>query len=1129
MYFKTFSFKDHVTIDNGKSLQWLDTNGSRRAIISLDASDDVQLSSDTGYLFINDSNNAATFINTNNSNPTMVGSSLGVGVSSQLSVKSALTIGGDFHVTTNSSTAALKISGGQDATSGSTMFLYPKTHAVHPGDMHYSVAGTSGSHAFFTNDLQRFQILQDGTSNFMPDGSTISLNIAQQMTTVATQVSILSTENNTSEGIGALTVAGGVSVNGDINVNGRFLQNGIPLGGGSDDGQIYGQWILLGGLGILYNGGNVGIGTVPTSKLTVNGEISALSTENATGYGSGGSLTVSGGMAVNKTLFVGNAIDLNNVAYQYSGSFAANNNVASPASVGGLVLPTSTTRSFSAKVSITVTKTDGNLNSQVTIDGINKDGSWTLSQSTLGDVTGIQFTINAQGQILYTSPAFSLWTATTMRFYAEGISDGSGYQVIVPTSGSKTFTGPLTITSSVNATSISSGGLVVAGGAGVTKSLFVGDSIRLGNTSTLFSGTFAANNNVVSPANVTGLLLSSSEVRSFRATVAISVLLTTGATDTIVELQGMYSNGEWTLLQSEIGASTEILLSITSSGQIQYTSPNFSNWMATTFRFDVRAISLTGTFVPAAAFGSLTSQSVSGNVSILSTDEPTDLSTGALVVAGGASVGKSLFVGKALQLNNVSSRFSGTHAANNNVATPTAVPGLLFPTSTVRSFSVELIISVSKASGNTHSKVTLAGFNNETVWSFSVSAPVGDPITPFGFSLDSSGQVLYTCTELSGWTSTVFRWDAFALTLNTRFAPYTLPTTGSIALSGQLTLNATHDATSNSAAALVLAGGAGITKSLFVGGSICSNAKTSFSGSFLANNSVNVPTNVTDALVPTSSFASFTATFTITVNTASSTLFSKYVLDAVRNGTGWVSDVQTLGDDLGFSFTIHDSGQIMYTSPTFQNWLSSTMRYSVDAISANGTFTPVELETDAAFATVNSLIIASTSNATGASSGALTVLGGASFSKTLRIEGDISAGFGSTTAGSLVTTGGNVGIGSSQPSHKLYVNGDVYATGDITAFSDARLKEDITTIDGALDKIQRMRGVFFTHTETGRTGTGVIAQEIEGVLPEVVTNKGEYKGVAYGNIVGVLIEAIKDLLEKQKRMQSEIDALKNGM
>jgi len=106
-------------------------------------------------------------------------------------------------------------------------------------------------------------------------------------------------------------------------------------------------------------------------------------------------------------------------------------------------------------------------------------------------------------------------------------------------------------------------------------------------------------------------------------------------------------------------------------------------------------------------------------------------------------------------------------------------------------------------------------------------------------------------------------------------------------------------------------------------------------------------------------------------------------------------------------------------------------------------------------------------------------------------------------------------------SNKMTVTsaGALTMLGDVTAFSDERLKTNIRTIDNALDKVSAMRGVYFD--KDGRSSTGVVAQEIEKVLPEVV-HDGEYKSVAYGNIVGVLIEAIKELQAKVDKLEKRI-------
>ena len=94
---------------------------------------------------------------------------------------------------------------------------------------------------------------------------------------------------------------------------------------------------------------------------------------------------------------------------------------------------------------------------------------------------------------------------------------------------------------------------------------------------------------------------------------------------------------------------------------------------------------------------------------------------------------------------------------------------------------------------------------------------------------------------------------------------------------------------------------------------------------------------------------------------------------------------------------------------------------------------------------------------------------------------------------------------------------------DVTAFSDVILKDNIDTIDNALDRVKGMRGVFFYRKDNKQQRqTGVIAQEVEPFLPEVVRetkDEKKIKSVAYGNMVGVLIEAIKELNAKVEELQ----------
>ncbi len=109
---------------------------------------------------------------------------------------------------------------------------------------------------------------------------------------------------------------------------------------------------------------------------------------------------------------------------------------------------------------------------------------------------------------------------------------------------------------------------------------------------------------------------------------------------------------------------------------------------------------------------------------------------------------------------------------------------------------------------------------------------------------------------------------------------------------------------------------------------------------------------------------------------------------------------------------------------------------------------------------------------------------------------------------------------------RLESDGDLHVDGNVVAYSttvsDERLKTDIVKIDSALDKVDQINGYTFTYTTDGKKSAGVIAQEVEKVLPSAITesklplkmgedDKTEYKTVQYDQLIGLLVEAVKEL------------------
>ncbi len=277
------------------------------------------------------------------------------------------------------------------------------------------------------------------------------------------------------------------------------------------------------------------------------------------------------------------------------------------------------------------------------------------------------------------------------------------------------------------------------------------------------------------------------------------------------------------------------------------------------------------------------------------------------------------------------------------------------------------------------------------------------------------------------------------------------------------------------------------------------------------SSNINTTGNIVPSVTNTNSLGTATLTY--------SELFTPKV-DSGTSGTLGIgttnSTTTTIGNTSGTNSVIIQagSGNIVTTGNVVPN---ATASYTLGLASKTylALFTTI---VDAG--SVGSLSIGNTNTSTLSvgTNTATTTLNIGNASTAITING------GSTTSGTVTINTGTLAVVGSG------TNGSITATGNITAFntSDSRLKENIHPIENALNKVKQIRGVTYDWTDDyiqsqgGEDGyfirkhdVGVIAQDIQKVLPEVVAEKSDgHLGVKYDKIVALLIEAIKDLSNK---------------
>ena len=263
----------------------------------------------------------------------------------------------------------------------------------------------------------------------------------------------------------------------------------------------------------------------------------------------------------------------------------------------------------------------------------------------------------------------------------------------------------------------------------------------------------------------------------------------------------------------------------------------------------------------------------------------------------------------------------------------------------------------------------------------------------------------------------------------------------------------------------------------------------------------------------TSGAASFSSTLAVTgATTLSSTL--AVTGNATLSGTLAVSGATTLASN-GLNV---GSGQLNVTGGNVS--MSGNLAVTgTSAFTGNAAFTTMSASGAATLSSTLAVTGATTLNAATtinlASAGALNIntsgtLNGLRFYSGATITGQIGA---STTYPFYVSNNAGTAMFYTDTS------GNFTATANISAYSDAKLKTNVRTIDDALALVEQLRGVYYERIDSGEEGIGVIAQELRNVFPQAVHENDGTLAVSYGNLVGPLIEAIKILSARVKKLE----------
>lgn len=388
----SFSFKDNISIANGKFLKFFDTNNTRKDILGFNSGSDIlQIKNGGSEIVINGGDNQATYINTNNIEPVIVGSKLGVGFDSTFGIETSLiTLEKDNFIGINNTTGYLGLIASPliTSTEGSKVVL----NGTGDGRLQF-YTGDSGDIEFYSQNVKRLSVAVSGETNFSPDGSSPVLSVTDSSTQFNNDIIVFNSKNATSVADGgSLTLRGGASIEKDLYVGGVLYV---------DDLSSFQM----------------------SSKILATAKLTLTDTSNATSATNGGPLTIAGGASVAKNLVVGGSILHGTSSFKFSGGLRENVDATSSAPVTGLSFNNFLVRSFSAIIAINVQLANfSNKYEEVELRGTKSSSTlsgWAISYARLGDSLNYTFSIevaNDIAQVYYKSSGIVNFQSISINF-----------------------------------------------------------------------------------------------------------------------------------------------------------------------------------------------------------------------------------------------------------------------------------------------------------------------------------------------------------------------------------------------------------------------------------------------------------------------------------------------------------------------------------------------------------------------------------------------------------------------------------------------------------------------------------------------------------------------------------------